>query len=99
MAGGEGAPVPVTRRADSHCSLLRHTSGSVIGARCVFFKISKNYKGMLQECSLRSSGRADGQQRTWRLPVTEVTRLRHLGEEEAEKDVERQLITDSHAHV
>jgi hypothetical protein len=47
----------------------------------------------LQECGLRSSGRADGQQRTWRLPVTEVTRLRHLGEEEAEKDVERQLIT------
>jgi hypothetical protein len=25
---------------------------------------------------------------TWRLPVTEVTRLRHLGEEEAEEDVE-----------
>ena len=39
-----------------------------------------------------AEGRADGQQRTWRLPVTEVTRLRHLGEEEAEEDVERQLI-------
>ena len=27
-----------------------------------------------------------------RVPGTEVTRLRHLGEEEAEEDVERQLI-------
>ena len=27
-----------------------------------------------------------------RVPDTEVTRLRHLGEEEAEEDVERQLI-------
>ena len=46
-----------------------------------------------------AEGRADGQQRTWRLPDTEVTRLRHLGEEEAEEDVERQLIRDERSHA
>ena len=46
-----------------------------------------------------AEGRADGQQRTWRLPDTEVTRLRHLGEEEAEEGVERQLIRDERSHA
>jgi hypothetical protein len=34
-----------------------------------------------------------------RVPDTEVTRLRHLGEEEAEEDVERQLIRDERSHA